>query len=65
MGENRGAIRVLVRKPGGRRKLGRPRRRWGILLKWVLQKWDRGMDWMNLAQNRNRWLVLVNAVMNF
>jgi hypothetical protein len=42
MGERRGAYRVLVGKPQGRRPLGRQRRRWGIILKWILQMWDRG-----------------------
>ena len=35
-----------------------------IILKWILEKWDGGMDWINLAQDRNRWRALLNAVMN-
>jgi hypothetical protein len=42
MGERRGAHRLLVGKPGGRRSLGRPRRIWGIILKWILERWDGG-----------------------
>jgi hypothetical protein len=65
MGERRGAYRGLVGKPEGRRPLGRPRRRWEDNIKMDLRevKW-RGMDWINLAQDRDRWRALVNAVMN-
>ena len=35
-----------------------------IILKWILQKWDGGMDWIDLAQDRDMWLALVNAVMD-
>jgi len=35
-----------------------------IILKWIFSKWDGGMDWIDLAQNREKWLALVNAVMN-
>ena len=44
--------------------LRRPRDRWGIILKWVLEKWDEVMDWIDVAQDRDRWRALVNAVMN-
>jgi hypothetical protein len=35
-----------------------------IILKWTYEKWDGGMDWIDLVQNRDRWLALVNAAMN-
>jgi hypothetical protein len=65
MGERRGAYRALVGKPKGRRPLGRPRRRWEDNIKIDLREvgWG-GMDWINLAQDRDRWRALVNAVMN-
>jgi hypothetical protein len=65
MGKRRGVHRVLVGKPEGKRPLGRPRRGWGIMLRWILRKWDMGgMDWMDLAHDRDRWRALVNTVMN-
>jgi hypothetical protein len=66
MGERRGAYRALVGKPEGRRPLGRPRRRWEDNIKTDLREfgWGGGMDWINLAQDRDRWRALVNAVMN-
>jgi hypothetical protein len=64
MGENRGAYRILVGRPEGRRPLGRPRRRWEDNIKMDLRTWDGGMDWIELAQDRDRWRALVNAVMN-
>jgi hypothetical protein len=65
MGEKRGAYRILVVRPEGRRPLGRLRRRWDDNIKMDLQEggW-RGMDWIELAQDRDRWWALVNAVMN-
>jgi hypothetical protein len=64
MGERRGAYRALVGKPEGRRPLGRPRRRWEDNTKMDLRdvKWG-GADWINLAQDRDRWRGLVYTVM--
>ena len=65
MGEGRGAYRVLVGKPEGKRPLGRPRRRWEDNIKMNPQEVGcGGMDWIELPQCRDRWRALVNAVMN-
>jgi hypothetical protein len=65
MGEGRGAYRILVGKPEGRRPLGRPRRRWEDNINMDLQEVGRGgMDWVDMAQDRDRCRALVNAVMN-
>ena len=65
MGERRGVYRVLVGKPEGKRPPGRPRRRWEDNIKMDLQEVEcGGVDWMELAQDRDRWRALVNAVMN-
>jgi len=65
MGEERGMYRVLVGKPEGRRPLGRPRRRWVDNIRMDLQEVGCGyMDWIGLAQDRDRWQTLVSAVMN-
>jgi len=65
MGEERGVYRVLVGKPGGKRPLGRPRRRWVGNIRTDLQEVECGcMDWIGLAQDRDRWQTLVIAVMN-
>jgi len=65
MGEGRGVYRVLVRKPEEKRPLGRPRHRWEDNIKVDLQEVGfRSMDWIRLAQDRDRWWALVNAVMN-
>jgi hypothetical protein len=64
MGEGRNAYWILVGRPEGRRPLGRPRLRWEDNIKIDLQEvgW-RGMDWIDMAQDRDRWLPLC-AVMN-
>ena len=63
--ERRGVYRVLVGKPEGKRPLGRHRRRWEDNIKMFLPEAGcGGMDWIELAQDRDRWRTLVNAVMN-
>jgi len=65
MGEEMGVYRVLVGKPEGRRLLGRPRRRWVDNIRMDLQEVGCGyMDWIGLAQDRDRWRTLDSAVMN-
>ena len=65
MSEERGVCRVLVGKPEGRRPLGRPRRRWAGNIRMALQEVECVcMDWIGLAQDRDRWRTLVRAVMN-
>jgi hypothetical protein len=66
MGKERGVYRVLVGKPEGKRPMGRPRRRWEDNIKVDFQEAGCGaMDWIELAQDRDRWRALVNAVKNF
>jgi hypothetical protein len=65
MGEERRVYRVLVGKPEGRRPLGRPRLRWVDNIMMDLEEVVCGyMDWIGLAQDRDRWWTLVSAVMN-
>jgi hypothetical protein len=65
MEEGRGMYRVLVGKPVGKRPPGRRRRRWNDNIKMDLQEVGCGvMDWIEVAQDRDRWWALVNAVMN-
>ena len=65
MGEERGAYRFLLRKPEGKRLQGRPRRRWANNIRMDLQEVGCGyVDWIGLAQDRDRWRMLVSAVMN-
>jgi hypothetical protein len=65
MGEGRNVYRVLVGKPEGKRPLGRPRCRWEDGIKMDLREigWG-GVEWIHLAQDRDRWPAVVNAVMN-
>ena len=65
MGEGRSVHRVLVGKPGGKRPLGRPRRRWEDSIKMDLQEVGGGCgDWMELAQVKDTWRALVSTVRN-
>jgi hypothetical protein len=65
MGEKRNAYRLLVGKPGGKRPIGRSRRRWGDNI-----RMDRGevgwgdVDWIGQTKDRNRWRAVVNSVLN-
>jgi hypothetical protein len=65
MGDKRNACRTWVGKPKGKRPLGRPRRRWVDDVKMDLRevRWC-GMDWVDLAQDRDQWRALINMVMN-
>ena len=66
MEEGRGVHKVLVGKPDGKRPLGRPRRRWDDNIKMDLQEVGRGCgDWMEFAQDMDRWRALASTVMNF
>jgi hypothetical protein len=64
-GRGRNAYRILLGEPEGKRPLGKPRRRWVDNIKMDLREvgWD-GRDWIDLAQDRDRWRAHVNAVMN-
>jgi hypothetical protein len=66
MGEGRNVYRVLVGKPEGKRPLGRPRGRWEDGIKMDLREigWGGGVEWIHLAEDRDRWRAVVNAVMN-
>jgi hypothetical protein len=65
MGEKSNVYRILVGKPEGKRPLGRPRRRWEDNIRMDLReiRWG-GMDWIDLAQDRDQWRAVVNTVMN-
>jgi hypothetical protein len=65
MGATRNAYRILVGKPEKKRPLERPRRRWVDNIKMDLREteWD-GIDWIELAQDRDQWSALVNTMMN-
>jgi hypothetical protein len=66
IGEERKVYQVLVGKPEGKRPLGRPRRRWedGIRMDLKERLGGGGVDWIRLAQDRDRWRAVVSAVMN-
>jgi hypothetical protein len=65
MGKGRRVYRALVGKPEGKRPLGTPRHRWEDNMRMNLQEVGcGGMDWIELAQDRDRWRAIVNAVMN-
>jgi hypothetical protein len=65
MGKKRNAYKILVQKPEGKRPLGRPKHRWEHNIKIDLREmgWG-GIDWIDLAQDRDQWRALVNTVMN-
>jgi hypothetical protein len=65
-GEKKNAYRILVGKPEGKRRLGRPRHRWVDNIKMELRevRWD-GVDWIDLAQDRDQWRALVSTLVNF
>jgi hypothetical protein len=64
--ERKGVYRILVGTPDGKRPLGRPRNRWEDNITTDLQEVGRrGMDWIALVQDRERWQGLVNVVINF
>jgi hypothetical protein len=66
MGEERKVYKVLVGKPEGKRALRRPRRRWEDGIRMDLREIGLGgVDWIRLAQDRDRWWAVVSAVMNF
>jgi hypothetical protein len=66
LGEERKVYKVLVGKPEGKRPLERPRRRWEDGIRMDLREIGLGsVDWIRLAQDRNRWRAVVSAVMNF
>jgi hypothetical protein len=65
MRDGGGVYKVLVGKPERKRSMGRTRRRWEDNIKMDLQEMgSRGMDWIGLAKDRDKWQELVNAVMN-
>jgi hypothetical protein len=65
-GEIRNAYTILVRKPEREKTLGRPRRRWEDNIRMDLREIGlEGVEWMNLAQDRDQWQDLVNTIMNF
>jgi hypothetical protein len=65
LGEKINVCRVLVGKPEGKNHLEDLGVDGRITLKWTFKKWDGGMEWIDLAQERNRWRAVMNAVMDF
>ena len=65
LGEKINVCRVLVGKPEGKNHLEDLAVDGRMILKWTFKKWDGGMEWIDLAQERNRWRTVVNAVMDF
>ena len=63
-GEGKGVHSGLLGKSEGKRPLGRPRRRWEDNIKMDLQEMGGGGDWLELAQDRDRWPALVNTLIN-
>jgi phosphoglycerate dehydrogenase-like enzyme len=59
--ERRDAYRILVAKP---RKRPRHRLEGSVILKWIFKKFSGGVDWINMSKDKNRWVAVVNAVMN-
>jgi hypothetical protein len=64
MRERRGTYRILVRKHKGKNHLEDPSVDGRIILKWIFKKWDEGLKWIDLPQDRDKWRALVNAVKN-
>jgi hypothetical protein len=64
MGDRRATYRILVGRPERRNHLGDPGVDGRIILKWIFKTWDWGMDWIELAQFRDRWRAVVNEVTN-
>jgi hypothetical protein len=64
MGERRSVYRALVGKSEGGERFGRSKLRWEDNIKMDLHEWDGGVDWINLAEDRERWRFLVNGEMN-
>jgi len=60
----KGVYRVLMGKPEGKNHLEDPGVDGMRILRWIFRKWERGMDWIDLTQYRNRWPAVVNAVLN-